>query len=376
MSSRRIILDARALHGRPGGIGTYTRALVDGLPPRLPDTQFLMLRHPEGPSDLDRGPNVEVATMPSAPPHGPATLLIRPLIRGRPGDIYHALFPVLPLGLHVPKIVTVHDLMWFNTPELVSENRVNRITEHVYHRIFVRHAFHDATLILSNSQSTRRDLLDRWPKLEPRVRLTPLAPSSNFGPGGLAPEPERLKRFVPQGARFFLVVGNGSGNKNHEAAVRAFGRACRDRTDTHMVVIQRSRVGLPRFREAMKQSGAEDRIHVFGPVDDEDVVTLMHAAYGFVFPSRYEGFGIAVLEAMAADCPVICSNAASLPEVAGEAGLLFDVDDIEGYAHGMRRILDDESLRQDLIRRGRERVASFTWERCVDATVAAYREIL
>lgn len=375
MKLERVILDARAWRKRPGGIGTYTRALVERLPLALPSVEFLILRHPQGPKPMSSLPNVSVTTMPGAA-HGPATLFLRPLIRTRANDLYHALFPVIPLALPVAVLITVHDLMWFHSPHLVGESSWSRRLESMYHQIVVSHAYHRAARILVNSDCTRDDIVARWPDLASRIRVTPFAPSPAFIDGQLTPDLSRIARFVPKGVEYFLVVGNGSRNKNHEAAVRAFARAFPSRQNVHLVVIQRSRIGLPRFRRAVEQSGMAQRIHLHGPIDDADVVALMREARGFVFPSRYEGFGLPILEAMASGCPVLSSHSASLPEVAGNAALLYHPDDIDGFAEGMTKILDDDGLRQRLVTLGRERAACFTWDGCVDGTVAAYHEVV
>lgn len=375
MNPKRIILDCRAWHSRPGGVGSYTRALVERLPKALPEVEFLLLRHPQGPANLSSAPNVQVATMPGMP-HGPLTLFLKPRISTRPGDLYHALFPVIPLGLKIPVIVTSHELMWFHTPHLVSEGAWNRWLERWYHRVFVSYAYRRADRILANSHCTKDDILALWPEMEDKIRVTPFAPAPVFTNGKVQPDPSRLESFVPKGARYLLVVGNGSRNKNHEVAVRAFARACPSREDVHLVVVQRSRLGLPRFRQVVEESGLAERIHLHGAIDGPDVLTLMKWADGFVFPSHYEGFGLPILEAMAMKCPVLCSNAGSLPEVAGNAALLYHPDDVDGFAEGMKKILDDHAVRQKLVDFGNERVRYFTWERCVQNTIAAYRELV
>jgi glycosyltransferase involved in cell wall biosynthesis len=125
----------------------------------------------------------------------------------------------------------------------------------------------------------------------------------------------------------------------------------------------------------VEQSGVAGRIHLHGPIADADVVALMKGASGFLFPSRYEGFGIPVLEAMACDCPVLCANTASLPEVAGNAALFYHPDDVDGFAEGMKRILDDQDLKLRLVKFGRERVLNFTWDRCAQGIISTYREL-
>ncbi len=113
-----------------------------------------------------------------------------------------------------------------------------------------------------------------------------------------------------------------------------------------------------------------------GRVSDAELRALYAGASAFVFPSRYEGFGLPPLEAMALGAPVVCADAASLPEVVGDAALLFPAGDAVALAAALSRVLDDLALRERLSRAGRERAARFTWERTAAATVAVYREAL
>jgi len=118
------------------------------------------------------------------------------------------------------------------------------------------------------------------------------------------------------------------------------------------------------------------RVAFTGRVSDAELRALYAGASVFVFPSRCEGFGLPSLEAMALGAPVVCANAASLPEVVGDAALLFPAGDAGTLAHTLSRVLDDPALRERLSRAGRERAARFTWERTAAATVAVYREAL
>jgi glycosyltransferase involved in cell wall biosynthesis len=113
-----------------------------------------------------------------------------------------------------------------------------------------------------------------------------------------------------------------------------------------------------------------------GSVSQEELVWLYNAARFLVFPSLYEGFGLPPLEAMACGTPVIASNAGAVPEVVGSAGLLVDPQDVDGWAETMARLWSDETLREDLRARGRERAAQFSWERAARETLAVYREAL
>jgi alpha-1,3-rhamnosyl/mannosyltransferase len=118
-----------------------------------------------------------------------------------------------------------------------------------------------------------------------------------------------------------------------------------------------------------------DRVRLLGFVDEADLPALYRNAALFAFPSLYEGFGLPVLEAMACGVPVVCSNGSSLPEVAGDAALLVDPLDADGLAEAMARVLEDADLRREMVARGEEQAARFTWERAARQLVGVFEDL-
>ena len=136
------------------------------------------------------------------------------------------------------------------------------------------------------------------------------------------------------------------------------------------------RLSCRELRPLVEQLGLERYVRFLGYVDSADIPALYSAAALAVYPSRYEGFGLPVLEAMACGAPVACSNASSIPEVAGDAALTFDPDDESAFAEALARGSQDEALRAELRERGLAWAATFTWERTAAATIQAYRDAL
>jgi glycosyltransferase involved in cell wall biosynthesis len=126
----------------------------------------------------------------------------------------------------------------------------------------------------------------------------------------------------------------------------------------------------------IERSPVRSRIRLAGHVSDDELVALYQGATCFLFPSRYEGFGLPALEAMACGAPVVASSATSIPEVVGDAGILVDPDDYEAWAQTLAEVLSEPATRADLSARGRERASGFTWEACAEQTVSAYRKAL
>ncbi|MDQ6906673.1 MAG: glycosyltransferase family 4 protein, partial [Chloroflexota bacterium] len=144
-------------------------------------------------------------------------------------------------------------------------------------------------------------------------------------------------------------------------------------TNAQLVLVGLRSVAAGSLEEKVRAAGLGGEVVVTGWVPDADLPALYQGAEVFVLPSRYEGFGLPVLEAMASGVAVVTTTATALPEVAGEAALLVEPDDVAGLADALRRVLDDSVLRAGMVARGRERAAQFTWHRTAEATLAAFR---
>jgi len=176
-------------------------------------------------------------------------------------------------------------------------------------------------------------------------------------------------------AAYFLFVGNRSAHKNFDALLRAFAGAPR-LAGSFRIACYGGGPLTDNERAAAQTLGLapEAVLHLRG---GDDVLGVAYAnATAFVYPSLYEGFGIPPLEAMSASCPVLSSNTSSLPEVMGDAGLLFDPKDIEALRDALLRVAESSAVREDLVRRGHARRALFSWQRCAEQTLAIYRSVL
>jgi glycosyltransferase involved in cell wall biosynthesis len=178
----------------------------------------------------------------------------------------------------------------------------------------------------------------------------------------------RRKRPYPR--PFFLFVGNVKPNKNVRTLLRAFN-TIRDLVPHDLVIVGKREgfvVGDPEIAPAAASLG--DRVHFTGFVARDDLEQFIAFADALVMPSLYEGFGLPPLEAMAASCPVVASNAASLPEICGDAALYFDPTDHESLAASLLRLVGDATLQQQLRRRGLQQARRFQWDSTVSRTLA------
>jgi len=175
---------------------------------------------------------------------------------------------------------------------------------------------------------------------------------------------------------FVLYTGNIKPHKNVDRLIEAFSiLRQRGPDDVKLLVIGDEISKYPNLRRLVHRFQLHQHVRFLGFVPDATLAVLYRLASVFVFPSLYEGFGLPPLEAMAAGAPVITSNVSSLPEVVGNAAILIDPMDAGAIANAMGRVLGDPNLREDLIRRGRERVKAFSWTRSVARVRQVYGEV-
>ena len=285
-------------------------------------------------------------------------------------DLLHALGFVSPAAWRGKTVVTVYDLSFLRFPEVY--NRANRF----YLSTFTPPSLRRADRVITISEETRRDVIELCGVAPEKVTPILLAADARFQPA--APEAvEAFKRRQGLPERFVLYQGTLQPRKNVETLVRAYALLRRQGSDDHQLVLAGPRGWQyePIF-ELTRQLGLEDSVTFPGFVPDDDLPLWYSSATVFAFPSRYEGFGLPLLEAMACGAPVVSSNASSLPEVVGEAGLLVDPSDVEGLCSALGQLLEDEPLRQALSAAGRVRAGTFSWRRNAAETVQVYREVL
>jgi glycosyltransferase involved in cell wall biosynthesis len=298
---------------------------------------------------------------------GEQTLL--PLMAARAKvDLVHSLASTAPLWGRFRRVVTVHDLIYARFPEAHAGLREKGM------RVLVPAAARRSHRVIADSLSTRDDLIDLLGLPAERIDVVPLGLGAvrRAEPLGEADVRERLRLSARR------VVLSLSAKRPHKNLLALIGALARIPAAERPVLVL---AGYPteheaRLRERAQTLGVDDDVRFSGWLSDAEVEGLWAIADAFAFPSLYEGFGLPVLEAMARGVPVACSNASSLPEVAGDAALLFDAHDEAAIADALRRLLADPALAERLRAAGRERVREFTWERTARATIDSYRRAL
>ena len=370
----RIALDCRYLGPRPSGIGECVAALVRHLPGLAPDCEFTFLRNPLREEPLSGAANVRELVVRS-PANGPVTLLHLPLAADLKGiDLFHAPANILPGGLTMPAITTVHDVMWLTHPQWCNPSAWGHVERRFYGH-GIRRALTRSALVATVSEASRAAIGAVAPEAAQRVKVTLSGVAEDFHP--LPRDEAALARIgVPPGRAYVLVVGQGAPYKNHEGALRAFALAFGAENGIDLVLVRRRGDTGPALERLAAQLGIAGRVHFLATVDRPALVQLYSGAAILLHPSFIEGFGNPLAEAMACGCPVVTSDCSAMPEVTGGAALLADPHDAGALAAALRKVADDPALAADLRGRGLERAAQLDWRAFAAANLALYRRVL
>ena len=368
-----VCIDCRYVGDKPSGIGTVVSALADYCPALAPDWTFLLLRHPARRTPLSVLPNVREITL-AAESNGPASMWWLPRLVDLDGvDLFHAPANILPRGLSMPCVATIHDTMWLTTPDLCNSRPWGRI-ERLFYRNGMRRALDRSHAIITVSEATRSDVLELRPEVGDRTFACMPAPSAAF-----RPQPVREQDLASLGLttrRFVLTVGQDAPYKNHDQALRAFAAAFAGDPEMALVLLQRRGRGEQRLGGLARELGIERQVLFLSEVTEAKLRNLYCAALALLHPSLHEGFGMPLAEAMACGCAVITSDRSAMPEVAGGAALLVDPHDTDAIARALRLIAESPDIASDLRERGLKRASEFDRRSFARGNLDVYRRVL
>ena len=293
----------------------------------------------------------------------------RMMLRRHGDHLYHSPGYFLP-PFPGPKVATFHDLSHVRWPQCHPPGRVRFMAKEI--PLTLRRADHLVTV----SDFSRREIVACYGWPAERISVTPLAAAPSYHPRPREALLSRLTSLGLQPGGYVLCVATLEPRKNLDTLVTAYEglpRALRQRFPLVLAGDRGWESGAlhARIRRCQRQGW----LRYLGYVPQDILPFLYAGARVFAYPSRYEGFGLPVLEAMASGVPVVCSNTASLPEVAGEAALMHAPDEVATLREHLRRALEDEDWRKVARRRGLTRARRFSWERTVAETVQVYRQV-
>jgi glycosyltransferase involved in cell wall biosynthesis len=343
-----VVIDADVLGRRRTGDESYVEALLRELP-RLADRERLaaVTRRPSLVP-----PGIEAIELPARSQVLRMAWRLPLLLRSLGPALTHFLY-VVPPGLEGRAVVTVHDVSFERVPDVMG------FRDRLLFRTQVPRSVRRADRVLTGSERTKRDLVERYQLPEEKIVVTPYGVDPTFSPEG------------PRGeGHYALFVGAIQPRKDPLGAVEAL--AMLD-GDLRLVLVGPEKRDGEQIREAVRRLGLEGRVELAGHVERDELAALYRGAACLVFPSRYEGFGLPVLEAMASGTPVVATRAGAVPEVAGSAAVLVEPGDPVELAGGIERALAD---RKRLVAAGLDRVRRFSWAETARRTVEVYRELL
>ena len=372
----RIVIDGRYINDNFPGIGRYTYNLIRAL--GLLDTgdEFIILINSKlsnrrfdinAIGDLPGCHLVDCGVSRFLP----AELLQLPkVIRRLRPSVYHSPFFLLPYPIPCPTIVSLHDLIPLKYPQ-----SVNGFTSRITSWIGIRLACRLSAIIVTPSTSSAKTICEWGAHLKKRIYIIPDAPDPHFHPRP-SNEIEGMRKKLGLRGPYILYVGTHLPHKNLNQLILAWAhlqKTAQRRKHPHRLIIAgRQNPQFPEAYELVEKIGFESSIRFIGAVDEEDLPALYSGADLFVFPSKLEGFGLPVIEAMACCTPVICSDIQSLREITGDAAWMIDPENTFSLANAIDKLLSDPQLRHFLAEKGLARSSDFTWKATADATYRLY----
>ncbi len=358
----RIGIDARMIF--MSGIGTYLKNLIGGFARLETGNEFVIFIQRVDRDRFVRPDESFSVVEVEAPPYTLAEQVrLARALKGEDLDLIHHPHYAAPLLGRTPMVATIHDLIHQLFPEMCPSRLAWRVSWFMARRTARR-----ARLLLTVSEHSRRDIVAHLGVPPEKVRLTYNALPPGWGEGiSSQPLPEMD---ATGGAPYFLYVGNHKSHKNIPLLLEAF-MMLRKQTGGVRLVLTGERNG---WEKELARLRLGDEVVFLGDVSHEALQGVYASACALVFPSRYEGFGYPPLEAMGCGTPAVVSNAASLPEVVGEAGVIVPEGEAGPLRDEMLRLLSDKPHRKRLAEKSLEQAKKFSWQRLAEGTLRAYQD--
>lgn len=271
-------------------------------------------------------------------------------LKDKSSDIFYYPHYNLPFIVHKNSVFTIHDFTQFKFPEYFGRSRV------MVAKGVLNNAVRKAKKIIVVSKSTLNDFCWYFPEFKEKAEVIYNGVSKKFK----ILEDKEKKEFLIKNklGRYILFIGNNKPHKNISGLINSFVEIKKEFKDFKLIIISK---GFS-LKELSIDNKIKNDIIILDRVFDDELVYYYNCAYMFVLPSYYEGFGLPVIEAMACGCPVVSSNVSSLPEVGGDAVLFINPYNSSSITEGIRKIINDDNLRNQLIKKGIYRARLFSWE--------------
>ncbi len=367
----KIGIDARLVHYQRAGIGQYTLRLAKARAAMNQKDSFVIPQSRKDRAALVEGRAVRRHSL-WTPPHHRFEQWLLPLeLSSLALDLLHCPDFIPPFHRACRAVITVHDLAFLRFPGLLTEE-----SQRYYGQI--TRAVQSAEHTIAVSESTKSDLVSLAGADERKITVVYEAAGPDFRPADAATVATVKQRYGIDGD-YILFVSTIEPRKNIPFLLQAYARMRdswpKSQTLPRLVLAGRKGWLYENIFTVLDELRLGDTVICTGGVATEDLPALYSGALLFVLPSLYEGFGLPVLEAMSCGTPVVTSSTSSLPEVAGDAAILVDPQDLLGLAAAMQRLSQDEDLRRQMSERGKLQAGRFSWERAAHETMAVYKSV-
>jgi glycosyltransferase involved in cell wall biosynthesis len=361
----RVLLDCRMASW--SGVGRYTGGLARALAARA-DVELVQVCAGGEAPPVEPGFLVRAVTASAHPFRLSGALELGRIARAVSPDVVHCLHFATPMSQQAPLVITLHDLLPLVVPGVMPS-----LVKRIAYRMWNTRAVDSADALIVPSRTTATDVSRYFGAA--RDKLVVIAEAADdFASGCVGPLTGRLAELTS--TPYLLSGGNIKPHKDLPTLFDAFAAIAPLSSSLRLLLTGPDPPGYLQAELAGSPAGVASRVCFTGQVNDAELRALYAGALAFVFPSRYEGFGLPPLEAMAMGAPVVCSQATSLPDVVGDAALVFPAGDRGALVEALRRVLRDPALRQGLKAAGHKQAERFTWSKTAARTVAVYAKVL
>jgi glycosyltransferase involved in cell wall biosynthesis len=362
----RIGIDIRKYYDY--GIGTYIQNLVNVYRGK-PGMECVYFAAPDLRSEDAGTMNGEVIVDHSPKYSLQELLSVSTKANDRTLDLFHAPHYTLPFRLSMPSVVTVHDIIHLRMKQYFSAPK------RAYAYAMIRHACRSSSAVIVDSAFGKKELLDVFSIPERKVHVIPLGVNAEYFTRETPEQLEAFRKRVRITKPYVLYTGSVKPHKNIPTLLKAMSTICRT-NDVHLVFSGESVTEHAELSRMIASYGMNDHVIDLKRVHPDELRMAYQGASAVVLPSFYEGFGFSVLEAMASGVPAIGARAASIPDVIGDAGVLFDPNSAEDLTAALQQVLSDNAHRTALVSKGILRAQQFTWGQCAERTFNVYQEVL
>lgn len=375
----KIGIDARFLSSKPTGIGEYCAHLVTRLAGLDSENEYIVLVHSSYPETLDVGENFRIVSYEANPVSSHTLYKLHRFLEKEEVHLFHSLFPLAPLFFKKEIIVTVHDIQPFLTPYMSPKKEtIPRFFTSLFYQWMYPHVLKHADWLIAVSEATKNYMIELFPMFREKTVVIHSGISEEWFEERISEQARQRVESYNLPERYILYEGGCRPSKNVRNMLRGFTIFTRERQDLQniQIVLALQDDGyLDSVKRMIKSMHLCKQARIITGLNDYELKIIYKDALLLLFVTKYEGFGFPALQSQAVGTPVIASTSAALPEVVRDSAILVDPDDSNEIGNAIIRLLTDQSLYQDLVRRGAENVKKYSWNNTARQVLEMYKHL-